>query len=263
MPCQTDRHPARYRASAHCWVQPRSPPAHSAAVTPTPRQRGAVTSAAGGAEAGARHVRGRPAPQRFVGDRLDGRRGRCQHGGIPYNDQRISKYLSLVLRHHPERVGVTLDPAGWADVDDLIAASRRAGVPLDRAVLERIVADNDKRRFAFSDDGGRIRANQGHSIPVDLGLEPLVPPGRLWHGTAESRLDAIRSEGLSPQSRQHVHLSGDHDTAVAVGRRHGKPVVLTVHAGALHRAGHRFYRSENGVWLTDAVPPDYLDIPGD
>ena len=171
---------------------------------------------------------------------------------------RLSKFLSLVLRHAPERAGVVLDAAGWAEVDALIAGARRAGVALDRARLERVVRDNDKQRFAFSPDGRRIRASQGHSVAVDLGLTPEAPPETLYHGTAARHLDAIRREGLRPGRRTHVHLSADAATAASVGRRHGRPVVLGVAAGAMHRAGHAFVRSANGVWLTDAVPPEYL-----
>lgn len=174
---------------------------------------------------------------------------------------RVSKFLSLVLRHRPEGIGITLDTAGWVDVDELLAASGRAGVPLDRATLERVVAENDKRRFALSPDGRRIRASQGHSVAVELGLDPVAPPEVLYHGTATRFLESIRREGLRPGSRTHVHLSGDEATARAVGSRHGSPVVLTVAAGAMHRAGHRFFRSENGVWLTDSVPSEHLRFP--
>jgi putative RNA 2'-phosphotransferase len=175
---------------------------------------------------------------------------------------RLSKFLSLVLRHEPEHIGITLDSNGWVGVDELLAAAARAGHPIDREQLDRVVATNDKKRFAFSPDGSRIRASQGHSMEVDLGLPPVVPPERLFHGTATRFLDAIRAEGLRPQSRQHVHLSPDEETAVKVGQRHGKPVVLVVLAGAMHREGHVFYRSDNEVWLTEAVPPRYLEVPG-
>jgi putative RNA 2'-phosphotransferase len=174
---------------------------------------------------------------------------------------RASKFLSLVLRHRPEHIGVTLDGAGWVAVDELLAAARRSGFALDRATLERVVAENDKRRFAFSADGTRIRASQGHSVGVDLGLEARAPPDVLFHGTAARFLDSIRSKGLKPGSRTHVHLSADEATARTVGRRHGSPVVLRVDAGAMHRDGHEFYRSENGVWLAQAVPARYLGFP--
>ena len=175
---------------------------------------------------------------------------------------RLSKFLSLVLRHEPERIGVTLDANGWVAVDELLAAAARAGNPITRERLDEVVATNDKKRFAFSPDGSLIRASQGHSVEVDLGLTPAVPPELLFHGTATRFIDSIRAEGLRSQSRQHVHLSPDEETAVKVGQRHGKPVVLFVKAGAMHRDGHVFYRSENGVWLTAAVPPGYLEIPG-
>lgn len=175
---------------------------------------------------------------------------------------RLSKFLSLVLRHEPERIGITLDSNGWVAVDDLLAAADRAGKPISREHLDLVVATNDKKRFAFSSDGSRIRASQGHSVEVDLDLPPAAPPERLFHGTATRFLDTIRAEGLRPQSRQHVHLSPDEETAIKVGQRHGKPVVLVVLAGELHRDGNVFYRSENGVWLTAAVPARYLEIPG-
>ncbi|MEW5929011.1 MAG: RNA 2'-phosphotransferase [Gemmatimonadota bacterium] len=174
---------------------------------------------------------------------------------------RTSKFLSLVLRHQPEHIGIALDAGGWVGVDELLAAAGRSGFALDRAALERVVADNDKQRFAFSDDGARIRASQGHSVAVELGLEPQTPPDELFHGTATRFLDSIRSQGLRPGSRTHVHLSADEATAVEVGRRHGKPAVLRIDAGAMHRDGHAFVRSVNGVWLAEAVPAAYIGFP--
>lgn len=174
-----------------------------------------------------------------------------------------SKFLSLVLRHDPARIGLELDPSGWVEVDVLLAAAQRAGVHIDRALLERVVAENDKRRFALSADGTRIRASQGHSVEVDLGLEPLRPPDVLFHGTASRFLDSIRRQGLIPGSRTHVHLSADEATARNVGQRHGSPLVLTVDAAAMYDAGHLFYRSDNGVWLTGAVPALHLRFPAD
>ncbi|HEX8272360.1 MAG TPA: RNA 2'-phosphotransferase [Longimicrobiaceae bacterium] len=174
---------------------------------------------------------------------------------------RASKFLSLVLRHKPEHIGIALDAAGWVGVDELLAAAGRSGFALDRATLERVVADNDKRRFAFSEDGACIRASQGHSVAVELGLEPQPPPDVLFHGTATRFLDSIRREGLKPGSRTHVHLSADEATAITVGQRHGKPAVLRVAAGAMHRDGHAFVRSANGVWLTGAVPAGYIAFP--
>jgi putative RNA 2'-phosphotransferase len=174
---------------------------------------------------------------------------------------RTSRFLSKVLRHAPESVGLRLDDAGWVEVDDLLAAAERAGVPLDRPTLERVVAENDKQRFALSADGLRIRASQGHSVPVELGLAPAVPPDVLFHGTADRNLDSIRAQGLVPGRRTHVHLSPDEATAVTVGRRHGRPVVLQIQSGEMHRAGHAFFRSDNGVWLTAAVAPEHIHFP--
>jgi putative RNA 2'-phosphotransferase len=174
---------------------------------------------------------------------------------------RASKWMSLVLRHRPTDFGVALDGAGWAGVDDLLAAAARAGVPLDDATLRRVVTENDKRRFALSDDGARIRASQGHSVGVELGLDPVEPPVVLFHGTATRFADSIRARGLVSGARQHVHLSADEATAVSVGARHGRPVVLRVDAARMHADGHRFFRSANGVWLVDAVPAEYLGFP--
>jgi putative RNA 2'-phosphotransferase len=173
----------------------------------------------------------------------------------------ISKFISLVLRHQPHKYGLALDEHGWAQIDDLIDAAERAGVPLTHALLEEVVAHNDKQRFAISDDGRAIRARQGHSLSIDLGLVALEPPPQLYHGTAERFLASIRGQGLLRRSRQHVHLSPDAATALKVGQRHGKPIVLTVQSGAMHADGYRFYRSENGVWLVDSVAVAYLDFP--
>lgn len=171
---------------------------------------------------------------------------------------KVSKFLSLVLRHQPEAVGLTLDAGGWVDVDELMAACARKGRRFSRAELDHVVATNNKKRFAFSADGRRIRASQGHSVPVELGLEPADPPEVLFHGTAAATLPLILVEGLRPMSRQDVHLSADVETAVRVGSRHGRPVVLAVDAAALAAEGHVFRISANGVWLTDRVPPERL-----
>jgi putative RNA 2'-phosphotransferase len=168
---------------------------------------------------------------------------------------RDSKFLSYVLRHAPDPIGLTLGEDGWVAVDELLAKAAAAGKPLDRDTLEEIVATSDKKRFSLSEDGSRIRAAQGHSVTVELGLTPVVPPETLYHSTATRFLDSIRAEG----SRQQVHLSGDETTATAVGQRHGKPVVLRIASGAMHRSGHAFYRADNGVWLTDRVPPEFLE----
>lgn len=176
---------------------------------------------------------------------------------------RISKLLSLVLRHRPQVVGLELDPQGWVEVDALLDAIARSGRPaLDRATLLRVVADNDKQRFALSADGRRIRASQGHSLrQIDLGLPPRRPPELLLAGTARRFLASIRAGGLLPRSRNHVHLTDNEPTAVAVGRRHGDPVVLRVLAGRMQEQGHAFYLSDNGVWLTASVPPEFLVFP--
>jgi len=173
---------------------------------------------------------------------------------------KTSKFLSLVLRHDPDRIGLTLDPAGWVEVSDLLAALAARGRPLTREQLDFVVEQNDKRRFAFDPTGTRIRASQGHSVPVDLGYADAEPPARLFHGTHPQVLDAIRREGLRPMNRHAVHLSADVETATRVGARRGRPVVLTVDAARMAADGHRFRVSANGVWLTDAVPPEYVTI---
>lgn len=174
---------------------------------------------------------------------------------------RSSKFLSHVLRHKPERIGITLDQAGWTSVDDLIEKANQHGIFLTRERLCEVVRDNDKQRFALSEDRERIRANQGHTVPVDLGLTPQTPPELLYHGTATRFLSAIREQGLLPRRRRHVHLSLDAVTARSVGSRYGKPVVLIVRAGMMHAAGHVFFRSKNGVWLTARVAPEYIEFP--
>lgn len=173
----------------------------------------------------------------------------------------LSRFLSLVLRHDPAAIGLHLDAQGWADVAELLTKAAAHGKPIERAILERIVRENDKQRFALSADGLHIRANQGHSIPIDLDLEPVTPPDRLYHGTAARNLSSIRTSGLHSGARQHVHLSGDTATASKVGSRHGRPVVLTVRSSEMAAAGHTFYRSDNGVWLTAGVPVHFLDFP--
>ena len=169
----------------------------------------------------------------------------------------VSKFLSLVLRHRPETIGLTLDQSGWADIDALI---RLAGptMPLTRELIYRAVLENDKQRFRVSPDGALIRASQGHSIEVDLRLEPRQPPEHLFHGTSVAVLDSIRAKGLLPGSRQHVHLSAERETARVVGARHGKPHVLLIQAAQMHAAGHEFWLSDNGVWLTQHVSVDWI-----
>ncbi|MCW2743151.1 MAG: putative 2-phosphotransferase [Blastococcus sp.] len=176
---------------------------------------------------------------------------------------RVSKRLSFVLRHRPDSVGLALDAAGWADVDELLAALSAHGPPLTRAELEAVVATNDKTRFAFDATGRRIRASQGHSVPVDLGYDVAAPPAELFHGTVGRFLPAILAEGLRPGRRHAVHLSPDVATARTVGGRRGEAVVLRVDAGAMAADGIAFSRSANGVWLVDAVPPRYLAVVQD
>jgi putative RNA 2'-phosphotransferase len=175
---------------------------------------------------------------------------------------RVSKRLSFVLRHRPDSVGLALDDAGWVGVDELLAALGRSGLRLSRAELDAVVAGNDKQRFAFDESGTRIRASQGHSVPVALGYRTTIPPDVLFHGTVQRFLPAILAEGLRPGRRHAVHLSPDLETALAVGGRRGRPVVLRVDAAAMVADGLSLTRSANGVWLTDAVPPRYLQVDG-
>lgn len=177
------------------------------------------------------------------------------------NDKRrvhVSKYLSLHLRHQPERLGLTLEAGGWVEVEELLDACAHDNFPLTRDELNEVVATSDKKRFAFDDTHTRIRANQGHSVAVDLQLEPVAPPAALYHGTAGRFLDEIRRDGLKKMARHHVHLSPDVPTARKVGARHGAPVILEVDAAAMSRDGCVFFCSANGVWLVDEVPARYL-----
>jgi putative RNA 2'-phosphotransferase len=174
---------------------------------------------------------------------------------------RTSKFLSLVLRHEPERVGLKLGDAGWVGVDELLEAVNRHGVALTLEDLKHIVATSDKKRFAFSDDCRSIRASQGHSVEVDLQYSPQMPPEILYHGTATRFLDGIRQQGLHRMERHDVHLSAETKVTVQVGSRHGKPVLLTIRTGDMHRAGFEFRCSANGVWLVDHVPPQFIEFP--
>ncbi|PZP49945.1 MAG: RNA 2'-phosphotransferase [Pseudopedobacter saltans] len=176
------------------------------------------------------------------------------------SDIEISKFLSLVLRHKPETIGINLDHGGWTDVSILMEKINQKGFSLDLEMLVHIVATNPKKRFILNDDNSLIRANQGHSLDVDLGLQPLQPPPILYHGTAVRFLNAILIEGLNKQQRQHVHLSKDMDVALNVGARHGKPIVLEVNAGQMYQDQFSFFLSDNGVWLTDHVPIQYIRI---
>lgn len=174
---------------------------------------------------------------------------------------KLSKFLSLVLRHKPETIGLTLDPHGWASVPELLSKAEVSGRKLTFEKLKEIVKANDKQRFGFNEDYSKIRARQGHSLAVDLQLVPREPPNILYHGTVAKNLPSIKEKGLSRQSRQHVHLSADKATALAVGSRYGKPVVLEIEAKEMHKKGLSFYLSENGVWLTDSVPLPYILFP--
>lgn len=172
---------------------------------------------------------------------------------------KTSKFLSLVLRHKPEEIGITLDKHGWADVKELIEAMDKRQ-KFNMAMLEEIVATDDKQRYSFNENKTKIRANQGHSIVVDVELEEKQPPQYLWHGTGEKYISSIRKDGLVPKSRLYVHLSGDIETAEKVGKRHGEVRMLKVDAGKMHEDGFKFYLSKNGVWLTEQVPVKYLEF---
>lgn len=170
----------------------------------------------------------------------------------------LSKFLSFVLRHKPDAIGLALGPEGWVGIDELIEKSTAAGTRFSRDDLLHVVETNDKKRFSVSADGLRIRAAQGHSVSVELGLSPQEPPPELFHGTATRFVESILSEGLKPQKRQQVHLSVDVATAQRVGQRHGKPFIFRIDAVGMRRLGFKFYLADNGVWLTDQVPPQYL-----
>ena len=173
------------------------------------------------------------------------------------NMTRVGRYLCLIRRHKPEAAGITLDEHGWADVRALLRGIADR-YPITMEQLEEIVRTDSKTRYSFNEDKTKIRANQGHSIPVDVGLPELAPPEILYHGTGERFLESILAQGLLPMSRLYVHLTDRYDTARTVGARHGTPVVLTILSGQMHRDGYRFYRAVNGVWLTERVPPEYF-----
>jgi putative RNA 2'-phosphotransferase len=172
-----------------------------------------------------------------------------------------SKFLSLVLRHQPQKIGIELDSSGWTSIEGLIEAMRRNGKRITREQLDHVVATNDKQRFVISEDGTRIRANQGHSVEVDLGYEPASPPEFLIHGTPSKSVEAIRREGLKKMNRHHVHMHADSSVARAVGARRGAPVLLRIRSQEMAQAGFVFYVSANQVWLTDHVPPEFIDFP--
>lgn len=175
-------------------------------------------------------------------------------------NRQFSKFLSLILRHKPEALGITLEPTGWADVEEIITKMQQQGRDASFAQLEAVVAEDNKQRYSFNADRTKIRANQGHSIAVDLGFEPQIPPEFLYHGTATRFLESIQKTGLESRSRQHVHLSDNLATAQNVGQRHGKPVILKVKSGLLHQSGQPFFLSENGVWLTEKVGVEFLEL---
>ncbi len=171
---------------------------------------------------------------------------------------KTGKFLSLILRHSPQTIGITLDENGWANASELLEGMNKKGYAINMEILQDIVDTNNKKRYSFNDDKTKIRANQGHSVDVDVELKELEPPEELYHGTATRFLDSIKEHGLQKQNRNHVHLSKDKETAAAVGKRHGNPIVLTIKSGEMYRDGYRFYFSENGVWLTDEISVKYI-----
>ncbi len=172
-----------------------------------------------------------------------------------------SKFLSLILRHEPEKIGITLDSAGWVDVNVLLDAMKEHQHSLTLNELKEIVATSDKKRFAFNETGTQIRANQGHSVEVELGYEPQIPPTVLYHGTADRFVSSIREQGLIKGDRHHVHLSVDIETTMKVAMRRGRPILLTIRSSQMHADGMLFYLTTNGVWLTDHVPAKYIEFP--
>ena len=178
------------------------------------------------------------------------------------NITKTSKFLSLILRHKPETIGLTLDESGWASIDHIINLSQKKTQEINLALIRQVVATNDKQRFAISDDGLFIRANQGHSLSIDLKLEAIEPPDILFHGTATRFIDSISEKGLIKRKRQHVHLSATQNTATVVGQRHGKPIILIVSAKLMYEQGYEFFQSKNGVWLTDHVPIEFITREG-
>lgn len=178
-------------------------------------------------------------------------------------NENLGRFMSFVLRHKPEVIGLRLDEHGWADIDELMEGMNRAGKHIDRAKLDEIVATNNKKRYSVSEDGKKIRANHGHTVKVDVELKEQKPPEILYHGTAEQFSESIEREGLKPMKRLHVHLSKDTATAENVGSRHGKPVIYEVASGEMSENGFKFYLSESGIWLTEKVPPAYLKRLGE
>lgn len=178
--------------------------------------------------------------------------------GQSKKDIDLGRFLSLILRHNPSVIGIKLDEHGWADVEALLLGMKRKGKSLDRMTLERIVAENNKQRYSFNQDHSKIRANQGHSLEVDVELQLATPPPRLYHGTAVSNMASIKGKGIMKGSRRYVHLSADRGTAIQVGQRHGWPVVLTIDTTEMALAGHEFYLSANQVWLCEYIPWQYV-----
>ena len=172
----------------------------------------------------------------------------------------LSKFLSLVLRHKPQEIGIQLDEQGWVSVQDLLDEMKNHGRKMDIETLKHVVETNSKKRFAFSEDGTKIRASQGHSLDVDLGYEPTEPPEILYHGTAKKSVESILSTGIEKRSRHLVHLSADIETAIKVGQRHGKPAVLIIKSREMHKGRHNFYLSANNVWLTEFIPPEFISL---
>lgn len=178
-----------------------------------------------------------------------------------HESKKISKFLSLVLRHQPQTIGITLDDNGWVEIDELLKGMTSARRHITREQLENVVNSNDKQRFTISDDGCRIRAKQGHSVDVDLGYQTAAPPEHLCHGTPERFIPLIRESGLKKMKRHHVHMHADQNLATEVGGRRGKPILLIVRSLEMHNAGHEFFVTENDVWLTDHVPAEFIDFP--
>lgn len=176
------------------------------------------------------------------------------------SDIRLGKFISLILRHNPEIIGIKLDEHGYADVDELIDGVNKSGKEIDFETLERIVRENEKNRYSFNEDKSKIRANQGHSIKVDLGLKEVIPPEILYHGTAERFLESIKEKGILKMCRQYVHLSKDKETAINVGKRHGKPIVACIDTQAMVKDGYKFYISQNKVYLCDDIKWKYIKI---
>ena len=175
------------------------------------------------------------------------------------NVVKISKFLSLVLRHHPETIYLYMDKNGWVYIDELIQnAVRYKNIVLSYDLIKYIVDTNDKKRYIISDDGKKIRANQGHSIDVDLKLENKIPPDILYHGTASRFYDSIMKNGLKPMNRQYIHLSQDKETALIVGKRHGEPIILNIKSKLMHDEGYKYYLSDNNIWLVNSIPVKYI-----